>query len=119
MRLNRIHRIKKLLDRIAYISLFFDVAIAMITLLSIRIFVYEPATLLAYVNYGLTIVVLIGAFLFLLKVLAKSLNLDINMQNLDKIIERTAKTLKELERQASGFATQLGEGEDKRPSYIR
>ena len=64
--MDRIHRIKKLLDRIAYISLFFDVAIAMITLLSIRIFIYEPATLLAYVNYGLTVVVLIGAFLFLL-----------------------------------------------------
>ncbi len=51
--------------------------------------------------------------------LAKSLDLDINMQNLDKIIERTARTLKELEKQASGFATQTGEGEERRPSYIR
>jgi uncharacterized protein len=54
-----------------------------------------------------------------LKVLAKSLDLDINMQNLDKIIERTARTLKELEKQASGFVTQPGEGDEKRPSYIR
>ncbi len=51
--------------------------------------------------------------------LAKNLDLDINMQNLDKIIERTARTLKELEKQASGFVTQAGEGEGTRPSYIR
>jgi hypothetical protein len=52
-----------------------------------------------------------------LKVLAKNLDLNINMQNLDKIIERTARTLKELEKQASGFTTQIGE--EKHPSYIR
>lgn len=53
-----------------------------------------------------------------LKVLAKNLGMEIDMKNLDKIIEKTAKALKELEKQSSGFAPPEGiSGE--RPSYIR
>jgi hypothetical protein len=55
--------------------------------------------------------------------LSKVIGLQIDTQNLDKIIEKTAKAIKELENQTSGFATQFGEqgpqlGLD-RPSYIR
>lgn len=53
-----------------------------------------------------------------LKVLASSLGLEIDMKNLDKIIEKTAEAIKELEKQASGFQTgELPSGE--KPSYIR
>lgn len=55
-----------------------------------------------------------------IKVLAAKLDLKIDTKNLDKIIDKTAKAIKELERQASGFASQSGHGADEqRPSYIR
>jgi uncharacterized protein (TIGR00162 family) len=60
--------------------------------------------------------------------LAKKLNLNINTANLDKIIENTAKAVRELEKQAQGqlmgggnqpFQLPIGEKDDKSPSYIR
>ena len=54
--------------------------------------------------------------------LSKCIGLPIDTKNLDKIIEKTAKMVKELEKQASGFATQLGgsgPGGGDRPIYIR
>jgi uncharacterized protein len=54
-----------------------------------------------------------------LMVLAKELGLEINTQNLDRIIEKTAKTIKELEKQAAGYVTQGGAENEKHPSYIR
>ncbi len=54
-----------------------------------------------------------------LMVLAKNLGLEINTKNLDKIIAKTAQTIKELEKQAAGFATQVGAEGEKHPSYIR
>lgn len=55
-----------------------------------------------------------------LKVLSKSLGLQINTKDFDKIIDKTAETIKELEKQAAGFPPQLGGPEQgQRPSYIR
>lgn len=54
-----------------------------------------------------------------LKVLAKNLDIEIDTKSLDKIIERTAKALKELEKQSSGFATPEGIAGGEKPSYIR
>lgn len=54
-----------------------------------------------------------------LKLLAKELNLEINMANLDKMIEKTAKAIKELEQQAAGFTPGAPGTEQQRPSYIR
>jgi uncharacterized protein (TIGR00162 family) len=59
--------------------------------------------------------------------LAKKLNLNINTENLDKIIERTAKAVRELEKQAQTQlvgGTQpmqypLGEKDERNPTYIR
>jgi hypothetical protein len=55
--------------------------------------------------------------------LSKCIGLPINTRNLDKIIEKTAKMVKELEKQAQGFPTQFGEaggqGGTDRPIYIR
>ncbi len=55
-----------------------------------------------------------------LKVLAKCIGLDVNTKNLDKIIEKTAAALKELERQqGGGIAMPPGIEEPRKPSYIR
>ncbi len=54
--------------------------------------------------------------------LSKSIGLPIDTRNLDKIIEKTAKLVKELEKQASGFAQLGGTGGQPggdRPIYIR
>jgi uncharacterized protein len=57
--------------------------------------------------------------------LGKRLNLKVDTGNLDKIIERTAKALRELEKQAGGLGGQQmpyplsPEGDEHRPSYIR
>ena len=65
-RLKRIEHIKAVLDRVAYISLFFDIAIALITLVSLRELSTNLSTALVYVNYGLTFIVIISVFLFIL-----------------------------------------------------
>ena len=54
-----------------------------------------------------------------LKMLAKNLGIEIDTKNLDKIIEKTAQALKELEKQASGFAPPEGITGGEKPSYIR
>lgn len=62
--------------------------------------------------------------------LAKKLNLNINTTDLDKIIERTARAIKELEKQVGGLnmgqppyplvgGKEGNEGSEHRPSYIR
>lgn len=58
--------------------------------------------------------------------LSKKLNLKINTDNLDRIIEKTAKAVKELEKQMAGtnlnqqaFPVNLNEEKGGRPSYIR
>lgn len=62
--------------------------------------------------------------------LSKKLNLDINTGNLDKIIERTAKAITELEKQVGGLNIGQPQGypavggkdnddDNRRPSYIR
>lgn len=59
--------------------------------------------------------------------LAKKLDLKINTADLDKIIERTARAIKELEKQVGNlnqgqqqYALPLSKDEDEhRPSYIR
>ncbi len=65
-RLKRIEHVKRVLDRVAYISLFFDMAIAMITLISLKALSTSLSAVLEYVNYGLTLIVLISVFLFVL-----------------------------------------------------
>ncbi len=52
-------------------------------------------------------------------VLAKNIGLEISTKNLDKMIEKTANTIKELEKQATGFVTQIGTEGERHPSYIR
>jgi hypothetical protein len=63
-RLKRIRRIRTWLDRIAYISLLFDIAIALITLVSVNVYASQLSTLLNYVDYGLTGIVIISIALF-------------------------------------------------------
>ncbi len=58
-----------------------------------------------------------------LLVLADRLGLSIDTQNLDKIIAKTAKALKEIERQMSGFQVSsggvAGPAPEQHPTYIR
>jgi len=63
--LKRIEKIKKLLEYIAYGSLGFDAGIAIVTLVSVHIYAKELDLVLKYLNYGLTAVVLLSVFLFL------------------------------------------------------
>ncbi len=66
-RIAQAHRVQKLLDRAAYASLFFDIAIAMITLASLDVFRWSNTqALLTVVNYGLTAVVLVSVALFII-----------------------------------------------------
>jgi len=76
--LRRIEKIKKLLEYIAYGSLGFDAGIAIVTLVSIHIYAKELDILLKYLNYGLTAVVLLSIFLFLVLLF---------MSHYEKIIE--------------------------------
>jgi len=76
--LRRIEKIKKLLEYIAYGSLGFDAGIAIVTLISIHIYAKELDVLLKYLNYGLTAVVLLSIFLFLVLLF---------MSHYEKIIE--------------------------------
>jgi Na+-driven multidrug efflux pump len=63
--LKRIEKIKKLLEYIAYGSLGFDAGIAVVTLVSVHLYAKELDLVLKYLNYGLTAVVLLSVFLFL------------------------------------------------------
>ncbi len=57
-----------------------------------------------------------------LKVLAKELEFEIDTHTLDKMIEETAKAIKDLEKQAQGMSPQIGGegiGGPQQPSYIR
>jgi len=63
--LRRVEKIKKLLEYIAYGSLGFDAGIAIVTLISVHIYAKELNFVLKYLNYGLTAVVLLSVFLFL------------------------------------------------------
>ena len=63
--LKRVEKIKKLLEYIAYGSLGFDAGIAIVTLVSVHIYAKELDLVLKYLNYGLTAVVLLSVFLFL------------------------------------------------------
>ena len=63
--LKRIEKIKKLLEYIAYGSLGFDAGIAIVTLVSVHLYAKELDLVLKYLNYGLTAVVLLSVFLFL------------------------------------------------------
>jgi len=76
--LRRVEKIKKLLEYIAYGSLGFDAGIAIVTLVSIHIYAKELDILLKYLNYGLTAVVLLSIFLFLVLLF---------MSHYEKIIE--------------------------------
>ncbi|MCL5262623.1 MAG: proteasome assembly chaperone family protein [Candidatus Marsarchaeota archaeon] len=51
--------------------------------------------------------------------LSNRLGLNIDTKNLDKMIQKTAEALKELERQAPAEFPMPGKGDDKPPSYIR
>ncbi len=55
---------KRLLDRMAYISLIADISIAVATLISIHI--YSAHAVLTWLNYALTIIVVVTVFVFLL-----------------------------------------------------
>ena len=63
--LKRIEKIRRLLEYIAYGSLGFDAGIAVVTLVSLHIYAKELNLVLKYLNYGLTAVVLLSVFLFL------------------------------------------------------
>jgi Na+-driven multidrug efflux pump len=63
--LKRVEKIKKLLEYIAYGSLGFDAGIAIVTLVSVHLYAKELDLVLKYLNYGLTAVVLLSVFLFL------------------------------------------------------
>jgi len=76
--LKRIEKIKRLLEYIAYGSLGFDAGIAVVTLVSVRIYAKELNLVLKYLNYGLTAVVLLSVFLFLVLLF---------MSHYDKMIE--------------------------------
>lgn len=55
-----------------------------------------------------------------LEVLAKQLGLEIDTKNLDHIIAKTAKALKEIENAATGFGAQTPPNSaEQRPAYIR
>ena len=60
----RIERLKKLIDKIAYFSLFLDICIAAITSFSI-FHIGNPETILVPVNYLLTVVVILSIGLFI------------------------------------------------------
>jgi len=59
----QIGKIRWLIARIAYYSLFLDIAIALITSLSL-FHIYRTETLLVQVNYALTAVVVLSMILF-------------------------------------------------------
>ncbi len=63
--LNRIERLKKLLEYVAYGSLGLDAAIAIVTLVSVNIYKGQLDQILLYLNYSLTVEVLISVVLFL------------------------------------------------------
>ncbi|MGC8776655.1 MAG: hypothetical protein ACP5P2_01775 [Candidatus Micrarchaeia archaeon] len=63
--LARIKKIKKMLEYIAYGSLALDVGIAIVTLVSVHYYAKEISTILTFLNYGLTAVVLVSLILFL------------------------------------------------------
>ncbi len=79
-RIKSANKVQKLLDRAAYISLFFDIAIAIITLASLNIFKWNNLqSVLLIVNYGLTAVVVVSLALFIiLFLLTRSYNKIIN-----------------------------------------
>lgn len=79
--IKRIKRIKKILEYIAYGSLAFDVGIALITLISTHFYAKSLETILTYLNYGLTGVVLVSLFLFVTMLL---------LSHYEKIIESFA-----------------------------
>ncbi|MFP3278934.1 MAG: hypothetical protein RXP92_01330 [Candidatus Micrarchaeota archaeon] len=64
--LKKIEKIKKLLEYIAYGSLGFDAGISVVTLVSLHLYAKELDLILKYLNYGLTAVVLLSVFLFLI-----------------------------------------------------
>jgi hypothetical protein len=63
--LKRIERLKKMLEYIAYGSLGLDAAIAVVTLISVNIYKKQLSQILLYLNYSLTVEVLISVVLFL------------------------------------------------------
>ena len=79
--LQRIKKIKKMLEYIAYGSLAFDFGISIVTLASIHFYAKELETILTYLNYGLTGVILFSGILFLALVF---------LSHYEKIIERFA-----------------------------
>jgi hypothetical protein len=60
----KIEKIKKLINRTAYFSLFLDMCIAVVTSLSI-LKIGNPELLLAPINYMLTVVVILSLCLFI------------------------------------------------------
>ncbi|MGC9099300.1 MAG: hypothetical protein ACP5HW_01995 [Candidatus Micrarchaeia archaeon] len=64
--IERIKKIRRTLDYIAYGSLAFDAGIALITLISVHFYAKELTTALKYLNYGLTAVIVISGILFLI-----------------------------------------------------
>ncbi|MFP3289083.1 MAG: hypothetical protein RXO35_01490 [Candidatus Micrarchaeota archaeon] len=77
--LKKIEKIKKLLEYIAYGSLGFDAGISVVTLASLHLYAKELNLILKYLNYGLTAVVLLSVFLFLVLLV---------MSHYEKMIER-------------------------------
>jgi hypothetical protein len=56
--------VKHILTFIAFASLFFDVAISLVTLASVQIGIATVEQILIYLNYALTVVVIITAAFF-------------------------------------------------------
>jgi len=77
--LKKVEKIKKLLEYIAYGSLGFDAGISVVTLVSLHLYAKELDLILKYLNYGLTAVVLLSVFLFLVLLV---------MSHYEKMIER-------------------------------
>jgi hypothetical protein len=88
--LKRIKRLKKILEYIAYGSLGLDAAIAVVTLVSVNIYKKQLSQVLLYLNYSLTVEVLISVVIFLALVI---------LSHYEKIIDRFAEI---------GFKIKLG-----------
>ncbi len=70
--MRRAERLKNSLEKVAMISLFFDIAIAVVTLLSLNFGKMEITDkLIVLLNYALTIIVIVSIAIFITMLLVK------------------------------------------------
>jgi len=63
---------KRMLDRLAYVSLFADVSIAVATLVSLQAYSSNISYIIRWLNYGLTLIVIMTVVVFVIFVFASN-----------------------------------------------